>query len=363
MLLLDRYLIREILRTTFAVTVVLLLLIASKLLMQQLGYVMEGKFSGGLVSSLLLNKLFAYFVHLMPFLVLLSAVLALGQLYRGNEITSLHFCGYSERRLLQVLFVLGIPLSALLAVMVLFVTPQLSQQAEISHHQARLESGIGLAVGGRFVQTQDGKWAMYAGRAAEDVAEDVFFAIYDPQTQQVHIETAERVRRHLNETQQQYLLDFEHGHRYSGWPGDADLSSMSYERHRLRIDVAVPEHAWSSPKYMTLGQLLDADSSAAAGELQWRLSLPISLLLVLVLALLLARQSVRQGKYAGVVYAVLIYLGYAQLQLMATSQVRSGNWAVWAGVWWVHVLMAGAVAALFYWHRRHQLRWHRFGDA
>ena len=352
MSLLDRYLIREILRATLAVTVVLLLLLASKLLMQQLGYVMEGKFSGGLVLSLLLTKLLVYTVHLMPFLVLLSAVLALGQLYRGSEMTALHIGGYSEGRLFRVLLVLGVPLSALLAVLVLYVTPQLSQQAEITHHQARLESGIGLATGGRFAQTRDGKWAMYAGRAAKDTAKEVFFAIYDPEAGQVHIETAQQVRRYLDETQQQYLLDFEHGRRYSGWPGDADFSSMSYVQHRLRVDAGAPEHVWNKPKYLTLRQLLEADSPAADGELQWRLSLPISLLLMLALAMLLARQPVRQGKYAGVVYAVLIYLVYAQLQLMATSQVRSGNWSVWAGVWWVHALIALGIAALFYWRRR-----------
>jgi len=84
------------------------------------------------------------------------------------------------------------------------------------------------------------------------------------------------------------------------------------------------------------------------------LSLPISLILMLFLATLLATQSSpRQGKYARVAYAVIIYLVYAQLQLMATSQVRSGNWSVWAGVWWVHALMILAIGTL-YWRRRGQ---------
>ena len=62
--ILDRYLMRELIRAAFAVTIVLLLLIASKLFMQQLGYLMEGKFSTGIVYELLGNKLLAYFVQM-----------------------------------------------------------------------------------------------------------------------------------------------------------------------------------------------------------------------------------------------------------------------------------------------------------
>ncbi len=196
---LDRYLSSEILRAAFAVTVVLLLLIASKLLIQQLGYVMEGKFSGGLVLTLLLNKLQAYFVHLMPFLMLLSVVLALGQLTRNNEITAIHACGYSEARLLRTLMLLGVPLALLLAFLSLYVTPGLALKAELAHHQARMEASVALTQEGRFVQSRDGRWAMYAERTSGDVAEDVFFAMYDANVQRVHIETAERVTRHLDD--------------------------------------------------------------------------------------------------------------------------------------------------------------------
>lgn len=350
--ILDRYLVHELLRAAFAVTVVLLLLIASKLFMQQLGYLTEGKFSAGIVYELLFNKLLAYFVHMLPFLMLLSSVLALGRLHRDAEVTALHSCGYSDTRLLLPMALVGIPLAVMLGVMSLHVTPRLSLEAELAHHQARLEAGLDLMQEGRFMQTRNGRWALYASRTKGQVAEDVFFASYDAESQQVHIETAARATRARDQENGIYVLDFEDGRWHSGWPGDADFQTMKFDRHLLRVSMAPPPNVWTQTKYMTPEQLWEDGSAAAHAELQWRWSLPISLLLMLALAVPLSRSSVREGKYARAVYAIAIYLVYAQFQLLATSQVRGGNWPDWAGVWWVHVLMAAGVFLLYRQARR-----------
>ena len=346
--ILDRYLMRELVRAAFAVTIVLLLLIASKLFMQQLGYLMEGKFSTGIVYELLTNKLLAYFVQMLPFLMLLSSVLALGRLHRDAEMTALHSCGYSDARLLFPMAMVGIPLAIMLGVMSLYVTPRLSLEAELAHHQARLEAGLDLMQEGRFMQTRNGRWALYASRTDGQVAEDVFFASYEAESQQVHIETAARATRTLDEEKGVYVLDFEDGRWHSGWPGDADFQTMKFDRHLLRVNMTPPPGVWTQTKYMTPGQLWKDGSAAAQAELQWRWSLPISLLLMLALAIPLSRSSVREGKYARAAYAIVIYLAYAQFQLLATSQVRGGNWSAWAGVWWVHVLMALGVVLLYH---------------
>ena len=351
---LDLYLIRELLRAAFAVTVVLLLLIASKLLMQQLGYLMEGKFSSGIIYGLLASKLLTYFAQMLPFLMLLSAVLALGRLRQDSEMTALHACGYSEVRLLLPMAVMALPLAAMLGVMSLHVTPRLALEAELAHYRARLEAGLDLMQEGRFAQTRDGRWALYAGQISGQVAKEVFFASYETESRKVHIETAARATRSLNREEGTYVLDFEDGRWHSGWPGDADFQTMKFDRHLLRVSLMPPSHVWTETKHMTLEQLRADGSAAAQAELQWRWSLPVSLLLLLALAIPFSRGSVREGKYARITYAIVAYLIYMQFQLLATSQVQGGNWPAWAGVWWVHILMALGILLLYYRNRRSQ---------
>ena len=352
LLILDRYLTRELLRAAFAVTMVLLLLVASKLFMQQLGYLMEGKYSSGIVYQLLANKLLVYFVQMLPFLMLLSSVLALGRLHRDAEMVALHACGYSDARLFFPLAVVGIPLAIALGVMSLYVTPQLSLEAEHLHHRARLAAGLDLMQEGRFMQTRNGRWALYASRTDGTIAEDVFFASYEAASKQVHIETAARATRVVDEEKGIYVLDFEDGRWHRGWPGDADFQTMKFDRHLLRVSMAPPPDIRTRARYMTLGQLWEDGSEAARAELQWRWSLPVSLLLMLALAIPLSRSSVREGKYARAAYAIVIYLVYAQFQLLAISQARGGNWPVWAGVWWAHALMALGIILLYRQTRR-----------
>ena len=344
---LDHYLLHEVLRAAIAVTLVLLLLIASKLFMQQLGYLMEGKFSGGIVIGLLANKVFVYFVHLLPFLMLLSSVLALGRMHRDAEMTALHACGYSDIRLLLPMAIIGVPLAVALGAMSLQITPRLLLEAELAHHQARLEAGLDLMQEGRFLQTRNGRWALYAARTSEQGAEDVFFASYEAESWRVNIETAARVTRTLDRIRGIYELAFEDGHWHSGWPGDTDFQTMQFDRHLLRVNMDTPTNVRTQVRYWPLDQLWADDAAAARAELQWRWSLPVSLLLMLALAIPLSRSSAREGKYARVVYAIIIYLVYAQFQLLATSQVRGGNWPAWAGVWWVHALMAAGILGLY----------------
>ena len=344
---LDRYLVREVLRAAVAVTVVLMLLIASKLLMQQLGYLLEGKFTSGIVTELLFNKLIAYFVHLLPFMVLLSTVLILGRMHRDSEVVALYACGYSLTRMLRPMALVAVPLALALGWASLVAVPKLALDAELAHHQARIKAGLDVGHEGRFLQAQGGSWILYAARAQDDLAEDVFFAVYEKESDQIHIETAARARRGLDEQKQHFVLSFEDGRRYSGWPGASDFDTLNFKQHVLRIDASAPATVHQKTRYQTLAQLWASDSSQAAGELQWRLSLPLSLLLMMALAVPLARSSLREGKYAYTAYAILIYLLYAQMQLLTTSQVRAGAWPAWAGVWWVHVLMGLIIFRLY----------------
>lgn len=351
--LLDRYLLREVFRTAVAITAALLLLILVKLLMQQLGYLMEGKFSSGIVITLLAQKMVTYFVYVLPLLVLLSVVVALGRLSRDSEMTALFASRYSQVRILWPLSLFGIPLIALLAFLALEVSPGMAREAQLISHQERLQAGLDLSQHGRFLQPQDGRWGLHARTVEDGAARDVFFASYDPGNQQLHVEFSSRARQTLDAQRQAHVLHFEQGRRYSGWPGEPGLHSMEYEHHQLRI-AATPPRIGKNPKYWSWRELQKSDEPAVRAERQWRLSLPVSLLLLLLLAVPLSRSSAREGKYARATYAIVIYLAYVQMQLLVVSQVRNGQWSVGAEVMWVHLFLALCIGWWYYVHtRRH----------
>jgi lipopolysaccharide export system permease protein len=73
-------------------------------------------------------------------------------------------------------------------------------------------------------------------------------------------------------------------------------------------------------------------------ELQWRLGLPVMALVLTAIAVPLGRLRPRQGRYAHVWVAVLVFALYANLALAARTWLERGVIASAFGLWWVHGL-------------------------
>lgn len=84
---------------------------------------------------------------------------------------------------------------------------------------------------------------------------------------------------------------------------------------------------------------------ADIAELQWRLSTPLSTLLLGLLGVPLARTRAREGRYARLATAVLLYFGYYLLSTSARTWVQHGAIPRIPGIWWVSGLLAVALVA------------------
>jgi lipopolysaccharide export system permease protein len=91
--------------------------------------------------------------------------------------------------------------------------------------------------------------------------------------------------------------------------------------------------------------LLRSTSLEDRAELQWRVSLPLSLFVLGLLAVPLSRSSPREGRYARLAVALFIYIIYANMTSIARLWLERGLVADWLGMWWVHAVVV-AIALL-----------------
>ena len=149
----------------------------------------------------------------------------------------------------------------------------------------------------------------------------------------------------------------EDGYRYAGRPGRADFVTTRFERHAVRLDAVVRTSERSSLDALLTSDLWRSSESAHAAELQWRLSLPISAALLALLAVPLSRTGSRQGRYARLLAAVVLYFLYSNSLGVARNLVERGELPAWIGVWPVHFALLGVVAVML--HRQGGRRRHR----
>ena len=135
-MILFRYLIREVLLTLTAVSVVLLLIILGGRFIRLFQDVAAGSLSLEFLWTLLLLQ-FPYVLQLiLPLGFFLAVMLTYGRLYQENEIGVLLACGFSPNRLLAYTLIAGLFVAALVAMFSLWLTPlSESQSARILEEQ------------------------------------------------------------------------------------------------------------------------------------------------------------------------------------------------------------------------------------
>jgi lipopolysaccharide export system permease protein len=124
---------------------------------------------------------------------------------------------------------------------------------------------------------------------------------------------------------------------------------IKFEEHGIPYampDVTSSELALESQATL---DLFAADDPAAAAELQWRISVPITLLVLTVLAVPLSRSAPREGRYSRITVGILVYVIYANLLGAAKVWVEQGVVSQAVGMWWVHALfLLGAIGMLLH---------------
>ncbi|MCA1798164.1 MAG: LptF/LptG family permease [Xanthomonadaceae bacterium] len=95
---LDRYLLKEVIQTWAAVTVVLLLIMLSSRFARYLGEAAAGQLPADVVFTLLSLTSIHYMTVLVPVSLFLAVMLMLGRLYKDSEMAAMMACGIGYGR-------------------------------------------------------------------------------------------------------------------------------------------------------------------------------------------------------------------------------------------------------------------------
>jgi len=132
MRLLDRYIIRGVLRATLLAMAVLLVLMALFLYVNEQGWVGVGRYGNLQAARHVLLVLPGTLLPFVPVAALSGALLAVGQLARGSELTVMRTAGISVARIGGAVFAAGLLLLPAVLVVGEYVAPPLARMARES---------------------------------------------------------------------------------------------------------------------------------------------------------------------------------------------------------------------------------------
>lgn len=348
-LIIFRYLIGEVFKTQLAVFVILITIILSQRFVKILADASEGEIPGQLVLSIVALKLPQLAVIILPLSAFLGILIAYGRIYADNEMTVLHATGVSEWYVTRLTLLLSVVMAIMAGAVTMYFSPWSTEKEYQLMEKAESDAGLFSLVPGRFQHTSNENAVIFvqdisrsdAGLSRVFVAQN---AVMDDGREVHSIVYAESgsVREDAYGAQ---VLQLHHGRRYAGVVDSPAYEVTEFGRYQIQIREQEAEQRRRKLSSLSTAELLQQNSPEAVAEWHWRIAIPLSIPLLAMIAVPLSRVNPRQGKFGRLLPALLLYLGYYALLIIARSALEDGKIPPALGMWWLHLsaLLIGMV--------------------
>ncbi len=340
-----RYLTKEVLQTTFAVTGVLLVIIMSGRFVKYLAEAAAGEMEPSVLFSIMLYRLPGFLELILPLGFFISILLAYGRLYTDSEMTVLFSCGVSRKKLIAWTYVPALCITIIIASLSLWLTPIGIQKAEEILAQQKARNDFETMQPARFQLSRNKTLVSYTETISDDqqLLEHFFLANMGKTASEALMAIRSKTANYIIDEalEQRYLL-LKEGTRYEGQPGDANYRITEFVEFAQHVDgpkeIVVTRNAVNRiPTLELIGSTL-ADHQAA---LQWRLSSPLVVLILTLLGVIFSHTNPRRGRYAMLFPSILLYLIYLVLLNATRGAVEEQRLSASVGLWSVHGVFIG----------------------
>ncbi len=344
------------------ITIVLLAILICNQFVRYLGDAAIGRMTASSVLQMMTIQVPLLAGFILPLGFYLGVLVSYGRLYALHEMLALFCTGLSRWQLLAITMLGASVVSAFVALLMVWVEPQMAFYRDHILAEAAAASPLQRLTPGRFMVVA-GRYVVFAESVSRnrDALENVFAAEMpntgnDATWSVLSSKTARHVQDHKNHED---YIEFQQGNRYQGNPGERAYQVVSYQEYGVRVpkvNVAMGR----LEEFVPTAELWheQATNPVAAAELQWRLSMPLSVLILGLIAVSLSHVHPRQGRFARLVPAMVLYIIYIDLLFLSRSWIEKGLLSHYIGMWWVHALML-LIGTILFLRFLGVLRWRR----
>jgi len=341
--LIDRYLMKEVLKALLAILLVLALIMLSNLFIKLLKEVAAGELDTHLLFQILGLQMIFFMARLIPPAFFFAVLYAVGRMYRDSEMVALASCGVGGLRLYRSLLYVVLPIALVTGWLSLWAQPWSSRvSAELMQAQKGQASELGGISAGKFNEYSQGDLVFYVESIASEQRRMRNVFVQQRRAGVLSLISAESGFQRIDEVSGDRYLVLDNGYRYQGEAGHPDYQVSEFQRYSLRIQAAEGGVIERHKRSLSNQALLASTSIVDHTEFQVRIAQVLALLVFALLSLPLSRSLPRQGPFGRLVLAFIIYTFYLSLQGAAERWMIEGVTPPWLGLWWVHLTLAAA---------------------
>ncbi|WP_255327149.1 LPS export ABC transporter permease LptF [Thiomicrorhabdus sp. Milos-T2] len=333
--ILDKYILKELLLTFLAVLIVLLLITFGSEATKLLADAMQGKIPASVVLQVLLLKIPPALEIILPLVALISVMLAVGRLYQDQEMVVLNSCSIGPDYFKRIVFIFLIPIALITAWISLNVSPWSYQQERILISEAQTISPVAGLVPGKFNPLPNNQGVLYTKSISKNgQMESVWLKYHNKENDLILVAPVGRFEWIDNRV----VLVLENGYSYRNLHANKEVSVQQFARFEGYLPELAPSKLRPKVFEKTTYELMQSKSLEELALLQWRLVTPFGIVVLGLLGLKMSRTGPREGRFAKLFIALVLYIVYNQLLVLGREGIANGGWPVWLGLWPVIVV-------------------------
>ena len=342
-MIIDRYMLREVGIPFLGVAVVLLVIFTTYSLTRYLGDANAGLLRAGEVMQLTALRSLISLEVLLPLSLYLGILAGMGRLYSDSEIYALRSGGISERRLMRPVMLLALLLAVLTALLSLLGRPWAYTATYELRAAAEAASEVDRIRAARFYRFENSGRMVFIEHIEPDGRNVKGIFIRQRKGDDISVMTAVNGNLDYFARPNHHRLTLFDARVFKRVAQAPDLAG-EFGTFALWLAVGLPEPVGHRAKAVSSIGLKESSLGPDRAELQWRLSTPISALLLALLAIPLSRSRPRQGRFARIIFALVIYAVYFTLLDVSRTWVEQGSART---IWWVPGLLFAFLLLLF----------------
>lgn len=352
--LLTRYLSKQILQNTIAISLIILIIIASARLVNYLEDVATGSLKLSFALSIMLWRMPEFLTVIFPLGLLISIITTYGNLYANQEMVVLHACGVSEHNILAITLLPAGIIAAIVVFFSFYLSPLGVKKVETILQKQISENKFEILTQKQFKKLGNKK-VIYADSidknkenlsnvfiAYQDYKEDDNFIIL--LADNAHIDYD---RENTSKVKDKFLI-LESGSRYDIAKFNGISRSMSFEKCAVKLQFSAVFQEIDRKQALSTSVLLKSSDHQNIAELLWRISMPIVTIFVTMLAFMLSKTGVRKSRFTKLPIGILVYLVYLVLLVYCRNNIEKYGLHHVYTIWVVHILMGLLLAVCYF---------------
>ena len=319
----------EVLKSTAGVLLIFFFLVVSSRFVGYFEQASEGLIDPNLIYKIVILRFPDFITLLLPLSFFLGVVITMSRLYSDREIYGFFTGGLSEIDFLKYLLpqsLLFFFLTLLLSIYVAPYTKELSKEMiSLDSLQEQFES----IKPNQVFPLKNNEGFVFIKDKQESVFDEV--VIYISNEDYSSIVVADQLS--YDDLNSIMNLNFKNGSMYQGLFEEG--SSVVSTFKNLKIPVSTEENSVAG---LSFAKLFDYSARSTKSQMQWNISIPITIFILLIIGINLSKVEPRQGRLSVLLPAIFVYILYLSLLILARESFDNNSAITQNYIWFVHFI-------------------------